>query len=224
MANRNSSLRWLIPALLVLGAIGAYWWLHQPAPTTRTAAAAGVPSATAAVSAHQPLAVTSPPAGSAASPPPLDMSDPNIQAWQAQQDFKNRITAFFNEAKTFPAVRRRSEAAELTEQVKTYESEKRLTAAEAMMLRVELIRASVDDEQEQTRQIQTLNDQYRQAYDQSQAQATSDPRMQDYKQREREIVQRVMGMTQFPDGMDRDAYLRQQLQQARVQVFSQSSP
>lgn len=152
------------------------------------------------------------------------MSDPNIQAWQAQQDFKNRITAFFNEAKTFPAVRRRSEAAELTEQVKTYESEKRLTAAEAMMLRVELIRASVDDEQEQTRQIQTLNDQYRQAYDQSQAQATSDPRMQDYKQREREIVQRVMGMTQFPDGMDRDAYLRQQLQQARVQVFSQSSP
>lgn len=154
------------------------------------------------------------------------MSDPNIQAWQAQQDFKNRITAFFNEAKTFPAGRRRSEAAELAEQVKTYESEKRLTAAEAMMLRAELIRASVDDEQEQTRQIQALNDQYRQAYDQAQAQAQAapDPRMQDYKQREREIVQRVMGMTQFPDGMDRDTYLRRQLQQARMQVFSQPSP
>lgn len=96
-----------------------------------------------------------------------------------------------------------------------------MSAGESFLLRAGLIRAAEPDEQQQAAQLRALKERYEIDTRQRTAQgsAQSDPMFQLYKVRESEIVAEVMSLQTIPDGLSRDEYLRQRLQQAREQLL-----
>jgi hypothetical protein len=45
------------------------------------------------------------------------------------------------------------------------------------------------------------------------------PEFIDYKQKERELVQRILQMSSFPDGLTREQYLRQEIEKLKAQAY-----
>lgn len=114
-------------------------------------------------------------------------------------------------------------ALELNNEISRREKSKEFSADEALMLRIGLIHAIVKDDRERVRQSQKVVDYYRA---QSEARKTAfeaeqrrDAQFQEYKAREARIVSEVMAMRSYPNGMDRDDYLRLRLQEAREAIY-----
>ena len=152
----------------------------------------------------------------------LDRS-PQARAWRQRQEFEARARRFLRDAPGLGAVDRTEQARALSVSLDRYEREGGLSAGEALLLRTGLIKAAVADEKQQAEQIADLMDRYRNDADQRMrayaAQHAQDPKFQDYKARERAIVEEVMGLREIPGGLTRDEYLRQRLQQARETAY-----
>jgi hypothetical protein len=164
---------------------------------------------------------TAPGADSAAD---MAASTPEARAYQSRLAFERQARAFVRDApKLDPALRlRRAQA--LSREIDRRERMRELSADEAVVLRVGLIHAAVEDEMERIRQSQEVIDRYRsetnarqRAY---QDQQNSDPRFRQYKAAESRIVAEVSRMRAFPDGMSREDYLRLRLQQAREAIYA----
>lgn len=160
-------------------------------------------------------------AGSAAD---MAASTPEARAYQSRLAFERQAREFVRDApKLDPAVRlRRAQA--LSREIDRRERMRELSADEAVVLRVGLIHAAVQDEMERIRQSQEVIDRYRsdtharqRAY---QEQQNRDPRFRQYKAAESRIVAEVSRMGSFPDGMSREDYLRLRLQQAREAIYA----
>lgn len=188
---------------------------HREAPAKAAPPASAAPAASAAASVPVPAAA---PARAAASAP----ADDPIAAWEAFNRFRERTQSFLRDGRSLPPERRRDEAEALREQVQRYAGDRHLAGGEAMMLEIELTRIGVDDPAELEARLNAIGGRYRQAAEQAAAAdaAAPDPRFLDYKVREKEIVARVMAMPEIPGGIDRDEYLRQELQTAREQAYA----
>lgn len=213
--NRSSRQRALLGGAAAALALGFGYYVTRPAERPRAApaiaAAAATPAAAASVRAAAPTSPATPAAG----------EDPAVR-WQAFTRFKERTLSFLRDGARLEPERRRAEADALHEQVQQYAAGRYLAGGEAMMLEIALARRGIDDPAERDARIADVAARYRIAAEQAaQERASSpDPRFLDYKAREKEIVARVMAMDEVPGGIDRDEYLRRQLQSAREQAYA----
>ncbi len=146
--------------------------------------------------------------------------DPRVQKFQQRERFQQEVREFFARAPALPPEERAARARDIARAITHYEAEGEIAAAEALTLRSGLVRETVEDPIEQVVAIRGLQQHYQQQGERKQAEweARSDPELELYKAREREIVDEVMAMTTIPDGLTRDEYLRRRLQSAREQL------
>jgi hypothetical protein len=146
--------------------------------------------------------------------------DPRVQEFKQREQFQQEVREFFARAPALPPEERSARAREIARAITHYEAKGEIAAAEALTLRSGLIRETVEDPVEQIVAIRGLQQHYQQQGERKQAQwqGRSDPELELYKAREREIVNEVMAMTTIPDGLTRDEYLRRRLQSAREQI------
>lgn len=150
---------------------------------------------------------------------------PEVQAYRERQRFEQRIQAFVKQADGLSEAERRATLQSLEAEIGTLENARQLSAGEAMLLRMRLLSAAGGDPAANLQRAQALARQYRSDAERREAaflQAQqNDPRFRRYKQREADIVAEVQAMERIPGGMDRDAYLRQRLQEAREAAYAQ---
>ena len=146
--------------------------------------------------------------------------DPRVQKFQQRERFQQEVREFFARAPALPPEERAARARDIARAITHYEAEGEIAAAEALTLRSGLVRETVADPVEQIVAIRGLQQHYQQQGERKQAEweARTDPELELYKAREREIVDEVMAMTTIPDGLTRDEYLRRRLQSAREQL------
>ena len=146
--------------------------------------------------------------------------DPHVQKFQQRERFQQEVREFFARAPALPPEERAARARDIARAITHYEAEGEIAAAEALTLRSGLVRETVEDPIEELVAIRGLQQHYQQQGERKQAEweARSDPELELYKAREREIVAEVMAMTTIPDGLTRDEYLRRRLQSAREQL------
>ena len=140
---------------------------------------------------------------------------------RAMQALRDDLQAFVREAELLPAQDHEPRARELLAEVETFEESGYLTAPEALALRLSLLRYALPPDEYRVA-AETLVSDARERAEQAERDwaARSDPRLERYRQLEREIVEESLSMTEFPDGMTRQAYLRERLQALRSEMFS----
>jgi hypothetical protein len=169
--------------------------------------------------------------------PVIAASDPNAalaatpeaRAYRSRQAFEQEMRAFMRDAKNIAEDRRIARARALNREIDQREQTRELSAGEAMMLRVGLIQAAIENESERVQEVQSIVSRYREQTAARQraflAQQQRDTQFQTYKAREAQIVSEVLTMTSYPGGMARDDYLRIRLQEAREAIYgAQSRP
>jgi|GEM_PF-300113 len=145
------------------------------------------------------------------------VSSPEFLEFEQDQAFRQRVRDFFEDQQISPSPSRQSQARALDQEIVDAQTENRVSAAEALLLRMALIQRSEPDSEQRQNRLSQLVEQYRQQAEQHSAAPSDDPRFRDYKQQEQAIVQEVMAMKSIPNGMDRNEYLRLRLQNAREQ-------
>lgn len=103
------------------------------------------------------------------------------------------------------------------------ESRGELALSEALLLQIALIKAVSTDENEQKRRAQALISRYQTISAEREARLAQrpDPNFERYKAEEKRIVEEVLALQNIPDGLTRDQYLRQRLQEARERNYRQ---
>ncbi len=159
----------------------------------------------------------------ASSPDTALASTPEARAYQQRLAFERNVRAFLRDAPQLDEKTRAARATALVREIDRREGARELSADEAVMLRIGLIHAAVQDENERIRQARQIVEQYRQRSAEREAaylaQQKRDAQFQQYKTAEARIVSEVLAMSSYPDGMSRDEYLRQRLQQARETIY-----
>lgn len=147
--------------------------------------------------------------------------EPILDAYRVRQLFSERVRDFFAHPDALSAAAREAEATALLEQVEQFEARGELSAAEAVSLRLGLLRSSTDDSQFTAEAAQIIED-YQMRHEQAMAQYRAHPPagFNDYKARERKIVEEVRQLESIPDGLSRGQYLRQRLQAAREESYA----
>ena len=145
------------------------------------------------------------------------------QQFHRYMDFERDMRRFLREQNAITQPERTRRARALMRRVDERERDKQLSAAEALKLKMTLIRAMEPDEKKQALQIADLIVHYQSDAERRQAaflqSQKNDPRFQAYKSREAQIVAEVEAMRSFPGGMSRDDYLRQRLLEARAAIY-----
>lgn len=152
--------------------------------------------------------------------PSRPIVDPRVEQFKQRERFQQEVREFFARAPALSQQEREARARAIAREITRYEAAGEITAAEALTLRSGLIRETVQDPVEQLVAMRGLQEHYKQQGERKLAEweARSDPELELYKAREREIVNEVMAMTTIPDGLTRDEYLRRRLQSAREQL------
>ena len=152
------------------------------------------------------------------------LHSPQVRDWQAQQDFREEARDFLRDAASLPAAERSRRADALEAQIAQRERSRELSAGEAMMLRAAMVQELSGSDAERARELAALAERYREDAERREAawvaQQEADPRMRQYKAREKLVVAEVMAMPAIPGGLTRDQYLRQRLQQERERIWS----
>ena len=209
--------RLLLIALTGL-AIGAGAWLGLPgdeqAPAPATPVSADSASATASAKLARATADT-------AERDAL-LASPAVQDYQARQHFAADYQAFIQGAASLDAEERRHQAEALAAEVERREAADELALSEALLLLLGLAQAEGGDEQAQKARADALVARYQALSQRREArQQAPDARFEQYKSEEKRIVDEVLDMQSIPDGLSRDQYLRQRLQEAREQAYQQ---
>jgi hypothetical protein len=147
-------------------------------------------------------------------------TDPQTREFAARERFHADVRTFFAEAPALSQSEKVERGRGLARDISRYEAAGELSASEALVLKIALIRETIADQAVQTAQVIALQKHYRAESERLQAewQARPDPAFDLYKAREREIVAEVDGMSEIPDGLSRNEYLRQRLQRAREEA------
>lgn len=145
---------------------------------------------------------------------------PAVQSYQARLTFVGDYQSFIAGAANLSEEERHQRAAALAEEIDRREAAGELALSEALLLQVGLAQAEGGDEEAQKARANALMSRY-QALSAERAKRgkTVDARFAQYKSDEKRIVEEVMTMDSIPDGLSRDQYLRQRLQQAREQAY-----
>ncbi|MBU3055888.1 hypothetical protein [Pseudomonas indica] len=141
-----------------------------------------------------------------------------------QQDrlaFHNDYRRFTSRAADLPAAERAQQARKLSWEIDRYEERGELALSEALLLQIGLIQASGLDEAEQKARAAAMTARYKARSAAREAERPPDANFERYKAEEKRIVEEVLAMQQIPDGLSRDQYLRERLQEAREQAYQE---
>jgi hypothetical protein len=178
-------------------------------------------------SVTQAVASPDPAVAPQAQPDPAMASTPEARAYQSRLAFERHARSFLRDAPGMDDRTRIQRAQALSREIDRREQARELSADEAVMLRIGLIHAAVKDDRQRVRQAQEVVDRYRKQTAERQAaflaQQRRDAQFQEYKAAEARIVSEVLAMSSYPNGMSRDDYLRQRLQQAREAIYANAT-
>jgi hypothetical protein len=148
------------------------------------------------------------------------LQNPGVKNQEQRLAFHQAYRSFVSGAAELPPAQRESQAQALREQIETYEQRSELAMSESLLLQLGLIQLTTGDEQAQKDQAAALVARYKAISAEREAKAaTPSTEFRLYKADEKRIVEEVLSMDSFPDGLSRDEYLRQRLQQAREQHY-----
>lgn len=177
--------------------------------------------------AVQAKAAAAPAAGAPAADPAL-ASTPEARAYQDRLAFERQTRSFLHDAPNLDDKTRIKRAQALSREIDRREQARELSASEAVMMRIGLIHAAVQDEGQRISQSQEVIDRYRKQASERQAafaaKQKEDARFQAYKAAESRIVSEVLAMQSYPGGLSRDDYLRLRLQEARETIYNAPEP
>ncbi|VXC52232.1 hypothetical protein [Pseudomonas sp. 8O] len=173
-----------------------------------------------------------PPAQGSAPPTPPDLSPeqmhllsrPEVQQLERRLDFHQRYRGFIEHATELDSSSREAQAQTLSEGIDALERQGEVALSEALLLQIALIKAVSEDEDEQKRRAEALIKRYQAISAEREAKLAqrSDPNFERYKAEEKNIVEEVLGLQNIPEGLTRDQYLRQRLQEARERNYQQA--
>lgn len=145
---------------------------------------------------------------------------PEVLDYQARLTFAGDYQIFIKSAAELSEEERRKRAAALAEEIDRREAAGELALSEALLMQVGLVQAEGGDEAAQKARADALLARYQALSAEREAQAKApDARFSRYKSEEKRIVDEVMALDSIPDGLSRDQYLRQRLQEAREQAY-----
>jgi hypothetical protein len=153
------------------------------------------------------------------------LDNPKVKAYAQRLEFEDDLHEFFANAAALPEQERRALADALRDRMNEYEESAQMSAPEAALIQLAMIQILEPDEEAAKAAAQKLMDRYR-AESGARMQAWLDkpkPDFERYKAREKAIVEEVMAMDDIPGGLTRDQYLRERLQEARVEAMGQSA-
>ncbi len=159
-------------------------------------------------------------------PLPADLREhPVVQAFQAFSDFQQHSRGFFDNADRLSEQEKQAQLRQLLDGTEMYEQEGKLVPMEALVLKLAMLRYSSSSDDDYKIKAKALIDHYKAQSDlREQAWlANPEPQFVEYKRQEQDIVREVMAMTVIPDGLSRDEYLRQRLEQARIATMGGGS-
>ena len=200
--------------LVLAGAALSWYWL-QPAARTAQQAPATPPTTSALPQ----------PAVPSEQPPTSEqlqlLAAPQVRQQQQRLAFHNSYRDFIERAAELDAAARAAEVRDLEQGIETLEQQGELALSEALLLQLALIKADTQDEAAQKARGEALIRRYQAlSAEREAAQAQRpDPQFERYKAEERRIVEEVMALQNVPDGLSRDQYLRQRLQEARERSY-----
>src|SRR5690606_10349561 len=148
------------------------------------------------------------------------LGDTAVQGYQARLRFAADYRGFIAGASELDEAERRRRAAALAREIDRREAAGELALSEALLLQIGLAQAEGGDEAAQKARADALVARY-QALSRSREEKARAPdaRFSQYKSEEKRIVEEVMALDSIPDGLSRDQYLRQRLQEAREQAY-----
>lgn len=196
-------------ALALISATATVYWQQPDTP-----AAPSVPAPQA--DAGAPLSGTAP--TSPAQQQQLLLA-PQIKEQEQRLLFHAAYRTFFADAHNLSESERNRQADALRADIERYEQRNELASSEALLLQLGLIQATVSDEATQKAQAAALMERYQARTTARQAMTQPDERFLRYKEDEKRIVSEVMAADSVPDGLSRDQYLRQRLQEARERAY-----
>ncbi len=203
-----------IGALGVAAALGAGLWVAtRSAPPERVA-----PPASAPKDATPRPADSAPPQASFESDALAAL--PELERRREALAFRDGVRAFFDGHAALAPDERERRAAEILAGVDARERDGRLVPAEALMLRLALLRATIDDPAVLDHEIAVRVDAYREAAERARTARAPDPRDGVYRDGQAAIVREVMALDEIPDGLSREAYLRERLRALRAEVYA----
>ncbi len=205
----------LLGAALVLLTLGLTWHWSRPAST---AAESHAPARTASADTPAQDALDQPTTNTAQR---QLLDSPQAHDLQRRLAFQQQYRRFIEQAGQPDSDARQSEAERLGKQIDGLEARGELALSEALLMQLGLIRAMESDEATQKLQAQRLIERYQRLSAEREARlaAQPDPNFDRYKAEEKRIVEEVLAQQSIPDGLSRDEYLRQRLQQARERSF-----
>lgn len=149
------------------------------------------------------------------------LEDPRVIEFTERLAFESELRTFFDSAPELGQQQLREQSRNIEQELGRYEERGEVSAPEALMVRLALAKVVETDPERRQQAIQTLTEHYT---EQSEARlsawkAEPKPEFESYKQREKAIVAEVMAMDTIPGNMSRSDYLRQRLQEARVETM-----
>lgn len=208
--------RWLPLTALAGLAIGGGLWLGLAGPSEEPAAL------TTTADAPLPGGTDAQIAGSLADDIKRAelLQRPEVLDYQARLTFAGDYQIFIKSAAELSEEERRKRAAALAKEIDRREAAGELALSEALLMQVGLVQAEGGDEAAQKARADALLARYQALSAAREAQAKApDARFSRYKSEEKRIVDEVMALDSIPDGLSRDQYLRQRLQEAREQAY-----
>ena len=202
----------IAPLVVALAIPTALWWRHgdTPAPMAQPADLRQGKPENAALASTTPMSDTD---EIALVPPDA------LVRHETRQAFIEDLRHFLEQPERVPAAQRREFALSRMDAVRDYAERGEFSAAEAMMVQLELLRHVVP-EAEYEEAAQAMIDS---AAEQSTAREEAwrfeqERRLQPSRERERAVLDEVESMESVPDGMTRGQDLRQRLQEEREQL------
>jgi hypothetical protein len=136
------------------------------------------------------------------------------------QSFRADLQAFVREAELLPAQDHEPRARELLAEVDVFSTAGYVTGPEALALRLSLLRYALPADDYLAAADTLVSDARQRAEHAEREWATRhDPKLERYRAEERRIVDESATMDEFPDGMTRQAYLREKLLELRSEIF-----
>jgi hypothetical protein len=214
-------MRLWVAALAVLVLAGGVWFATRTAgrdaPRAAPPLADAPPGDPAALAAARPA--VDPPR------PGADFSEaPEVERYRESIAFRDDLRAFFADARALPEAERAARSSALLAQLDAQERDGRVLPEEAHLIRLAVLRVTVDDPAVLESETRRVNDDYRRHVERAAANRIPDPRDGEYQVRQAEIAREVMALDEIPDGLSREDYLRRRLRDLRIEVYADGAP